>query len=690
MVFNKLSMPIAKKIEHKFEIHNETIIDNYHWMRDPKWPNVEDKDTLDYLNAENKYTDEYLSQHKDFTNNIFEELKSKIKLEDQSLYTKKDDFYYYSRTEEDKNYPIYCRKQGNMDAVEEIILDINQLADGKSFFRIGALSISPDNKLLAYSSDEEGDEKYTIKIKSLETDDLLPDIIPNTVGDVVWHEAINGFFYTILDDKQRPKDILFHKLGEDITKDQLVFHEESELDIVSVYKSSSKDFIFIESRGYISNEIYYIGKSDESLNPKILVKRKQDVKYDIDHAGEYFYVRSNDDGAEYFKLSRIHQNNKDKQELEGFVDHKDGKYLDSFDLTQNYLILNFKQEGLPHIEISDHNLNHINVISFPDESFEASAYSTNYKEDDLRVNYSSLKRPDTTYFYDFESDILKIAKIKEIPAGFDSEEYELKREFVSSHDGVKVPVTIIYKKSLFKDDGSNPAYLTGYGSYGHAYPLNFRATILSLIDRGFVFAIAHIRGGDDMGYNWYLDAKFLKKKNTFHDFIAAVQYLADSNYSNKGNITISGGSAGGMLVGYVVNNAAEYLNSVIAHVPFVDVLNTMLDETLPLTPGEFKEWGNPKDEEYFHYMKSYSPYDNVIKQNYPNMFITAGLTDPRVTYWEASKWTAKLRDYNLSDNLILLKTNMDAGHAGASGRFDYLKEIAEEFVFILDMNNIKF
>lgn len=695
--------PMAKTEAYSYGIHGVTIEDPYHWLRDKNWPDkVEDKEILKYLNAENDYFKSFMDPLENHKNMIFEELKGRIKLEDQSTYVKKDDYYYYSRTYEDKDYTVYCRKRGSTEGKEEVLLDVNKLAEGKKFLSIGAFSISPNHRFMAYSSDSTGGEKYIIKIFDLEKQQYLPDEIENTIGGIVWLENNAGFFYTPVDDSWRHDKVLFHKLGDDVKNDQLILHEKDPLYSVSVSKSSSRRYIFIDVNGHDSNETYYFPIDSTSFAPVLVKQRADKVHYSVDHGNGYFYMHTNykknsKDLASNFQLLRA----SDDEDLslvdtwQGYIPEDKEKYLSSFDITMNYLILNYRNNGLPLVKVCKTTVagenadNKEKIIKFPDEAYTASAYSTNFEENDLRLDYSSLNRPSTVYQYDFEEDCLNILKTQEIPSGFNPNEYETKRIFARSGEAgseeVLVPITILYKKSLFKADGSNPLYLYGYGSYGHSMSVSFRNSAISLVNRGIVYAIAHIRGGSDLGHDWYEAAKFLTKKRTFEDFIAVADELINRRYTSSGNVVIAGGSAGGMLIGNVINQRPELFKAAIAHVPFVDVLNTMLDETLPLTPGEFKEWGNPKEQVYFEYIKTYSPYDNITAQNYPNLFVTAGLSDPRVGYWEAAKWVARLRATKTDNNMIILKTNMDFGHSGASARFDYLKEAAEDIIFVLKM-----
>jgi len=684
---NKLP-PIAKKVSYSFKAHGKTIEDEYTWLRADGWPDsVTDKEVISYLEEENEYFKEFIAPLEDQKNEFFEELKGRIKLADQSTYAKKDNFYYYTRTEEDKDYTIYCRKKGSAEAREEILLDVNEIAKGQKFTSLGAFSISPDHKLMAYSVDFTGGEKYTIKVYDLENKKFLQDEIDDTIGAIIWHEELAGFFYSPTDEKWRHDKIKFHKLGDKIENDQLILHEKDPIYNVGASKSSSREYIFINVGGHDSNELHYVNMKDRTLAPKLLVKRKDKIFSSVDHGGEYFYQSTNDN-AKNFQILRIESKNYSvDSKWDIYIKEDQGAYLSDFDITKDYLLLNYKINGLAETVVENINTGKTQTIKFPENAYTAAIYSTNFEENDIRVGYSSLARPSTTYNYDFDKDKLTTLKVQEIPSGFNPDEYNVERIFAKSGD-VQVPISLFYKKSLFKKDGSNPLYLYGYGSYGISISPSFKNSAISLADRGFVFAIAHIRGGDDLGHDWYEAAKFLTKKRTFDDFIASSEKLIEDKYTSRGNIVIVGGSAGGMLIGNVINQRPELFKAAIAHVPFVDVLNTMLDGDLPLTPGEYKEWGNPeKDKEYFDYIKSYSPYDNASAQNYPALFVTAGLSDPRVGYWEAAKWVAKLRDKKLDDNILLYKTNMSFGHQGASGRFDYLKEAAEDLVFIMNVFN---
>ncbi|MGI4776154.1 MAG: S9 family peptidase, partial [Janthinobacterium lividum] len=655
----------------------------YAWIRDPKWPIVEDTEILSYLKAENKYYDNFFKPLANEREEIFQELKGRIKLEDQSIYTKRDNYYYYTRTEADKEYTIYCRKFG-IDGNEEILLDVNRLGEGKKFTGLGSFSISPDHKLIAYSVNFSGDESYDIKVFDLESKKYLPDQIDKTISNIVWHEKIAGFFYLPVGKNWRFDKIMFHYLGQDCKDDKLIFHELDPLYNVSVEKSSSKEFILIDVSSYDRNESYFMSMDNPSFKPTIICPRKENIYYDVDHGGNYFYIRTNLK-AKNFRIVRAEVKNHHIDQWQDFIAEKSDQYLSDFDISKNYLILNYKMQTTPVINVLDlANMNQ-KTINFPDQVFEANAGQANFDDDDIRVYYSSLARPTTSYSYDFQINKLSALKIQEIPSGFNSDDYMVERVWVNSEDGVKIPITLFYKKSLMKKDGTNPLYLYGYGAYGISISTAFRNSAVTLANRGFIFAIAHIRGGDELGQDWYESSKFLNKKRTFLDFINSAEYLVAKQYTSKGNIVICGGSAGGMLVGNVVNAKPELFRAIIAHSPFVDVLNTMLDETLPLTPGEFKEWGNPKEEQYFKYIRDYDVYSNVEAQKYPAMLISAGISDPRVGYWEAAKWVSKLRALKTDNNILIFKTNMSAGHQGSSGRFDYLRETADDIVFIFSI-----
>jgi len=680
--------PIAKQIPFSYTVGDHVIQDEYFWLRDKAWPNVSDKEVLDYLKSENDYAEKaFFGNFKKEKQKLFDEIKARIKLTDKSEEVQKDEYYYYSRTEEKFDYPIYCRRKGS-DGKEEVFLDVNLLAKGKKYTKIGALSVSPDHNMLAYSIDHLGNERYTIQVLDLRTGKYLSENIKDTIGTVVWHQNPSklGLFYALADENWRATQVFFHPLDSK-EPDQLILKEENPLYHFSLGLSSSKKFLLINDGGGQENQVYTIDLSTTLIIPKLFSPMRTKVLYNLEHNKDNFYILTNDISSQFRLVTTNLQDTEDKFWQEYIPADKDG-YLESFNITQKYLILNYKKQALPVIKVLDLDSREEKQLNFPDASYTASGYSTNFFIDDMRVSYSSLARPNTIYSYNFQENRLDVIKVTEIPSGFDPNDYKAVLHW-TENNGIKVPVSILYKKSLVKFDGLNPLYLYGYGSYGIGMTPAFRSSIISLVDRGFVFAIAHVRGGDELGYEWYESAKFLNKKRTFEDFIAVSEDLITNKYTSKSNIVICGGSAGGLLVGNVINTAPELYKAAIAHVPFVDILNTMLDSSLPLTPGEYKEWGNPaEDDKIFDYIKSYSPYDNVQKKHYPTLFITTSISDPRVGYFEPAKWVAKLRKNKLDDNMLLFKTNLDTGHQGASGRFDYLKEVADDYLFILKIFNI--
>lgn len=656
--------------------------DEYSWIRDPNWPNSTDQKILDYLNKWNDECEDYLKPIQPKIEEIFKEMKGRIKEDDMSVPVKRDDYFYYSYIKAGQSYWTRARKYKSMDATEEIILDENKEAKGRDFFRIGGYSISPDHSKVAYTLDLNGSEKFQIYIREIKTGELLDSAVEDVFGETVWDVDNAGLFYVPTGEEWRAEKVYHHKLKTKQSDDTLVYKESDKTFWVGIEKSEDKNYLFITAKSGNSSEVYYINLHTKTLTPTLTFPRKNDVIYYLSHHSGYFYIMTNDKGRNNriarFKLSE----SLDKAE-ELYPTSKD-VYIKNFNLYKNHLCVEQRELGLAKIELMNLQDKSKHTIQFDEEAFDTSVEFTTFDADSVRYEYSSLACPRTTYEYVFETGEYRTLKVQEIPSGFNKSDYHVKREWATAADGTKVPISLVHKKSLMKKDGSNPLYLYGYGSYGYAVPASFRASIISLLDRGFVYAIGHIRGGDDLGFEWYESAKFLNKKRTFEDFISCAKHLIDTKYTSKGHITISGGSAGGMLMGYCVNNAPELYKASILHVPFVDVLNTMLDDSLPLTPLEFKEWGNPKDDGFYEYIESYSPFDNIKAQNYPNIFITSGLNDPRVTYWEPAKFAAKLQDLKLDNNALLLKTNMSAGHGGKSGRYDALKELAEEFAFVVD------
>lgn len=665
--------PVALRNSYNSLNHGERILDHYFWMRDQNWPKVNTPEIIEYLEAENNYYKQH--ENKPLEKEIYEELKGRVKEDDESYPIKEDGFYYFTRTTKGQDYPALYRKHAGE---EELLLDCNVLAKDKSSFAIGRTEVSKDHSKLAYAYDSDGSERYNIHIKDLNSKEDLEETITNTIGSIVWNKESDGFYYLALDDNWRHNKVFFHKLGTKQAEDSLIYHESDPVFSVNVEHSSSYDCIFITSSSSTSNETHYL--KDGEL--KLAIKRSPDHLYDVDHMGDKFYITSNDMGKNFRLVASKDFNRNNFEEI---IPHSSDYYLVDVSLYNNHIVATKNILGLSHIEYYNiDNQKLIDKIKFDEEVYEADVGYTNKDDQFLRIIYSSLTTPRTVMEYDFVSKELHVRKTQEIPSGYEASEYQTKRLWASSKDGIKIPLSMVYRKDKIKPGEKNPLLLYGYGSYGMAMPVSFRPNIVSLLDRGFIYVIAHIRGGDELGFEWYESAKFLNKKRTFEDFISSAEYLIEENYTDSDKLSIMGGSAGGMLMGVVVNERPELFKSVVALVPFVDVLNTMLDDSLPLTPGEFEEWGNPiASKEYFDYIKSYCPYSNVKAQNYPDMLVTAGLTDPRVGYWEAAKWVAKLRASKTDNNLLLLKTEMGAGHKGQSGRFNALEEVAMIYSFIL-------
>ena len=696
--------PHAEKVPYCYKVANYELTDDYYWLRDKVWPEIKDRKILAYLQSENSYAENSLfARYATEKEQIFQGLQARFNFAATSEYTKKDDYYYYTREDQDKNYKTYCRKIGGLDQNEEVIFDENTIAEGENFMRIGALSISDDHNFLAYAVDFVGNEKFTIKIIDLNTKKHLPEEIPDVsfanLSDVPtiipWHKNNTGFFYTPTSERLFPEKVMFHTLRDNYKNDILIYAENDPEYSVVLSRSQSRSFLFINTfsgsfnkiHSHINNilgqanEIHYLDlEKNKFLHPILFKERKDGVLYTVEHCGKEFFVRINDFGSD-FRLIKTKIDNWHEENWEEVVASNKDQYLESFDISNNFLILNCKQQGLSKIEVMNIKTNNKKVITFPEKAYAATGYVTNFAEDDLRIYYSSFKDPECIYKYNFSTNVLIVLKQQPGPADFVSSNYVIESQF-ANNNGVNIPITIFYKKSLLKKDGTNPLYLCGYGAYGSSLPRHFRAELLPLVNKGIVFAIAHVRGGDELGVDWYTEGKLLNKKNTFDDFIACSEYLIKQKYTAKGNIAISGLSAGGTLIGYVINVRPELYKAAILHQPFVDVLNTMLDETIPLTAIDFQEWGNPKNAEFFEYIKAYSPYDNITKQNYPHILVTTSICDPRVGYWEPAKFVAKLRAYKTDHNDLFFKVMSNAGHIGGSGKLEKYQEIAEDYVFL--------
>jgi len=672
--------PIAIKKPQLLEIHGHQRQDPYYWMNDR-----ENQEVINYLNAENDYLKEVMKPTEVLQKELFEEMKGRIKEQDESVPYFKSGYFWYTRYEKGCEYPIFCRKLGSLEAEEEVILDVNMLAIGKSYFQVGQASTSTNQKILAFAADEVGRRIYTLHFKNLETQEMLEDQIPEVTGNFVWAADQSSIFYSKQDSETlRSNQIFKHILGNPSSTDQLVYEELDEEFSCVVHKTKSEKYILIHSESTISSEVRFIPADQPTAPLQILQARIPHLEYAADHYGEYFYIRTNDQ-AQNFKLVKAPITSPSKENWSEVIPHRPEVLLEDFDLFSKFLVTQERSMGLTQIHIQPWEAEgEGHSLPFDDETY--TAYVSMNPEFDttlLRFGYNSLVSPSSVYDYDMVTRHKTLLKQQEVVGGHEPSDYHSERIWAKAADGVLVPISLVYKKSTFKKDGKQPLLLYAYGSYGYSMDPYFSANRLSLLQRGFVFAIAHIRGGEDLGRAWYEDGKLLKKKNTFTDFIACAEHLIHSNYTSPANLYAMGGSAGGLLMGAVINMRPDLFQGVVANVPFVDVVTTMLDESIPLTTGEFQEWGNPKESEFYEYMLSYSPYDNVTEQAYPNLLVTSGLHDSQVQYWEPTKWVAKLRELKTDQHTLLLFTNMEAGHGGASGRFNPLKEIALEYAFLL-------
>jgi oligopeptidase B len=617
---------------------------------------------------------------------LYREILGRIQETDLSVPVKRDEYFYYTRTEEGKAYSIQCRKRGSLDGPEEILLDANLLAEKQKYFRLGNFAVSPDHRLLAYSTDLEGDEAYTIQVKNLETGELLPDRIANTYYTLEWANDNKTFFYTVLDETKRPYRAYRHELGA--TSDTLVYQEDDGRFELGLGKTRSRRFLFIEISSPLTSELRYLEAGDPLGEFRVLLPRRQGVEYDASHHGEYFYIRTND-GAKNFRLMRTSVAAPLIENWHEVIPARSDVTIEGVDSFEDHLAVYERERGLEKVCIRDGLGGFSHYIDFPEPVYTVSASgNAEYKTNLLRFNYTSLVTPTSVFDYNVRTRERELKKQYEVRGGYDASQYQSERIFAKAPDGVEVPISLVYRKG-FELNGMSPLLLYGYGAYGHSIDPRFSSDRLSLLDRGFVFAIAHIRGGAEMGELWHDYGRLLQKKNTFSDFIACAEHLIAARYTSSDHLAIMGGSAGGLLMGGVLNVRPELFHTAIAKVPFVDTLNTMLDPTLPLTMSEYEEWGNPEDKEYYNYIRSYSPYDNVAAREYPKMLVTAGLNDPRVSYWEPAKWVAKLRALKKDSNVLLLKTDMGSGHFGPSGRYEGIKEVAFDFAFLLDSLGIQ-
>lgn len=665
-------------------MYNE-IKDDFAWLRDESWPqDVNDPKVLQFLNDANTEADEFFNPLSSQISALFEEMKGRISEADFTVPVQHDDYFYYSYINTGDDYWTHARKHGSLSNTEVVLLNENERGKGIEFFKIEEVEHSPDHRYIAYSINTSGDERYFIEVKDIATGAIIDANVQKAFGSIEWHENSQGFFYIKCDDDWRAREVYLHILGEAESQDTLIYSEKDETFWTGISKTSSDRFLVISSKSGDSNEVYLVDLHSEKASLQLIKPRLDGILYNVSHHQNDLYISINDVGKNFRLITTSIE--KPFDTISEVIAHNVDEYLEDVTCYTNHFVVEKRINGLVHILFYKYTDTKNPIeIHFDDPSYDASHIFTDFNSEGLRYRYSSLGKPNQILEVNFNTQAQTTMKVQQIPSGFDAVQYQVERIFAESLDGVKIPISLVYKKDLFKKDGSNPLYLYGYGSYGISIDPFFRSTPFSLVDRGFVFAIAHIRGGGDLGYKWYEAAKLLTKKKTFEDFISCAHHLVDNNYSHRGNISICGGSAGGMLIGAVINAEPQLFKSAILHVPFVDVLNTMLDETLPLTPVEFKEWGNPKDPKFFEYMKSYSPYDNIAAQAYPNIFMTAGLKDPRVAYWEPAKFYSKLKQLKTDTNLLLFKTNMGAGHFGKSARYEHLKEIAEEYAFVLGM-----
>ncbi|MCP4121355.1 MAG: S9 family peptidase [Bacteroidetes bacterium] len=681
-----LQPPKAAQLPHEMVAHGHVRQDEYYWLRERG-----NEEVIQYLEAENAYTEGVLTPVKQFREQLFEELKGRVKEKDASVPYLSNGYYYYTRFEEGSEYPLYCRKKGSTDAEEEILLEVNELAAGKEYFKIGAREISDDNRFLAYGEDIVGRRIYMIRIKDLKTGELLEDSIPNTNGHAAWSSDNKTIFYTLKDEATlRTYKIMKHVIGQPNEQDEEVFTESDETFFSAVYRSRSKQFLMVYSLSTMTSEYRFLDAGNPSGEFKVVQPRIPNVLYDAMHVDDQFYIRTNADGADNFKLMSVPVSGPAKSNWTEVITHRKDVLLEDATAFRGFLVLKERIRGISELRVLSWNDMKSGYYIDCSEEGHGVWFGPNeeFNTDILRFSYTSMTTPMSQFDFNMKDKSRVLLKETPVLGGFNKEDYSSERIFVTVRDGAEVPVSIVYGKE-YKKDGGQPLLLYAYGSYGSSTDPYFSSSRLSLLNRGFAFAIAHIRGGEEMGRHWYEDGKLLKKKNTFNDFIDCGEFLVKAKYAAADKLFAMGGSAGGLLMGAIINLRPDLWKGVVAAVPFVDVVTTMLDETIPLTTFEYDEWGNPNKEEYYHYMLSYSPYDNIASKTYPNLLVTSGLHDSQVQYWEPTKWVARLRDVKQGDELVLLNTNMDAGHGGASGRFKQFREIALNYVFLFYLLGIE-
>jgi oligopeptidase B len=683
-----ITAPVCEIKPSKLTAHGDVRTDNYYWLNDYFKKGPDSSKVVDYLTAENKYYDTMMSGTKVLQEKLYTEMKARIKEKDESVPAFKHGYFYYTRQVEGKDYFVYCRKKGTLEAAEEILLDVNAMAEGHNYFSATGFAVSMDNKLLAYGVDMLSRRQYIIHVKNLETGETYKDAVTDTEGDPVWANDNQTFFYTA----KNPVTLLSEKikkhiLGTEAASDKLVYEEKDPSNYIGVSKTKSDKYILIVTQGTLSSEVKWIDANKPSDAFAVFQPRIKDVLYDVDHASDKFYIRTNLH-AKNFKVVTCTEDKKDTTNWKDIVPHDDSILIQGFELFRNFMAVSERKNGLTQVHIISLKDNTGHYLAFDEPAYTAGiGANPDYNTDVLRFNYTSLTTPNSVYDYNMVTKEKKLQKQQEVLGDFKVTDYVTERLFATAKDGTKVPIAIVYKKG-FNKDGNAPLLLNGYGSYGISSDASFSSVRLSLLNRGFAFAIANIRGGEEMGRYWYEDGKMMKKKNTFTDFIDCAEYLVSNKYTGTKHLYINGGSAGGLLMGAVVNMRPDLWNGVIAAVPFVDVVTTMSDASIPLTTNEYDEWGNPANKESYDYMKSYSPYDNIEKKAYPNMLVTTGLHDSQVQYFEPAKWVAKLRTMKTDSNKLFLYTNMEAGHGGASGRFKPLKDKAREYAFFLALEGI--
>jgi oligopeptidase B len=672
--------PVAKKEPFELTAHGHTRVDNYYWLRERESPEV-----IAYLEAENAYKDKFMEHTRELQDELFEEIKSKIKQEDESVPYVKNGYWYYSRTVPDTEYYLVCRKKDSPDGKEEIMLDVNQMADGYSYFQLGGTAVSTDNRLLAFSVDTVSRRKYTIYFKNLETGEILQDAIPLTTGGMVWANDNKTVYYVLKDDVTlRSERIMKHVLGTPVEADEEVYYEDDETFSVYIFKTKSEKYLMIGSRSTLTTEFRFLDAGNPGGEFTVIQPRMRGLEYEVEHFDNDFYIRTNLEALN-FRLMKTPVHSTGVKNWQEVIAHRNDVYFSDFEILKDFLIVTERRDGIMQLRVRPWSGKGEYYIDFDEEVYTVRGnVNLEFDTNIFRFSYTSLTTPNSIFDYNLETRERKLLKEEEVLGGFDRNDYETRRIYATAGDGTQIPMSLVYKKGV-QMDGNNPAMIYGYGSYGYTMDPTFRLSIVPLLDRGFVYAIAHIRGGQIYGRQWYEDGKLLNKMNTFTDFNDCARQLIEEGYTSSDKLFAQGGSAGGLLMGACINLQPDLYRGVIANVPFVDVVTTMLDETIPLTTSEYDEWGNPNVEEYYHYMLSYSPYDNVEAKDYPALLVTTGLHDSQVQYWEPAKWVAKLRELKTDDNPLLFHINMDYGHGGASGRFQWIRDIALEYAFMLDL-----